>query len=577
MFPARMALAKVVDAVQGKKKDDENLLQCNVYTAKLKLFQKAEAQNPSTLALQEITNQTFEILNTNSSPLLVGQEVTVAQGPDERWFTLEKPHPRIQFVTTGKIVDRAVTVKVLRAHNTPPNLDTPGEILEYGDTLTIYDPFNLWSDIEPKATGWAYLAYEQQDDITTSEINEAHTVRYEIEECSLPVNEIKAKLRDCLPGGMSQGTAIVEIENQAIRSSYPNVDHPPNAEIPEPAEGAETGEVEVLFENPHHLDGVADSPCILRRITNLKTSDPENYQAPKASSSTTVYWELVKVSKKIARHAHVTFTPGFGWVGTQFYDGFDPNATPNEALNCEITFNCPLCECPTRRSDVGDEGYAFLDTTAQTIQYYVYSTKSAFYGKPSDVRVIGEASAGGQNCSGTDQPLLEWEAAQCGIKHPTLVAKVFCEPDCEAEPVMPIPTTETTVATCDGANAAVRDVCVGQCEWTYYDTPEPTWTRVIACSDPGAVGCDCVQPDVTNPVSGGTYYSDCTGAQELCITLGTTTVKQICNTGSGGGGSCEICIPLDPPGGGGGECPDPCATTTTGGTGTGGTGTGEIP
>lgn len=561
MFPARMALAKVVDAVEGKKKDDENLLQCNVYTAKLKLFQKAEAQNPSTLALQEITNQTFEILNTNSSPLLVGQEVTVAQGPDERWFTLEKPQPRIQFVTTGKIVDRAVTVKVLRAHNTPPNLDTPGEILEYGDTLTIYDPFNLWSDIEPKATGWAYLAYEQQDDITTSEIDEAHTVRYEIEECSLPVNEVKAKLRDCLPGGMSQGTAIVEIENQAIRSSYPNVDHPPNEEIPEPAEGAETGEVEVLFENPHHLDGVAESPCILRRITNLKTSDPENYQAPKPSSSTTVYWELVKVSKKIARHAKVTFTPGFGWVGSDFYDGFDPNDTPVEAQNCEITFNCPLCECPTRRSEVGDEGYAFLDTTAETIQYYVYSTKSAFWGRPSDVRVIGEISQGGTECP--DEPILEWDVS-CGIKHPTLIAKVFCEPVCEAEPVMPIPTTETTVATCDGAGAEVRNACEGQCEWTYYDTPQPTWTKVTSCSDPDSLGCDCAQPDVTNPVSGGTYYSDCTGAQELCITLGTTTVKQICNTGSGGGGNCEICIPLDTGGGGHEhECPDPCASDQT--------------
>lgn len=567
MFLGRIALAQVVDANLGQSLNDQNESECNVFTAKLKLFQKAPTAAPSTLILQEITSQTIEIINTNYMPLMVGEQVIVVQGPDERWFTLQKPLPKIQFVTLGKISDRAVQVKVLRAMNGPPSLDNPGRVLEYGDTLTIYDPFNLWSDIESDATGWAYLAHQQLDDTTTSEIDEAHVARYEIEECSLPINEISGKLRDCLPGGLSQGVAIVDINNQAIRSAYPNVDHPPTSEIPEPEEGATTGEVEVLFTNPHHLDGIADSPCILRRITNLQPSDPENYQAPTPRSSTTAYWELVKVSKKVARHIKVNFASGVGWEATDWYDGFDPTAA--EGQNCEVNITCnSMCECETRRSEVGDEGYAFLDTTSQTLDYYIYTTKSAFWGKPSDVRVIGEIAESSSTCP--EDPILEWEATQCGIKHPTLIAKVFCEPECEAEPVMPIPTTETTVATCEGANAEVRS-CVGSCVWTWSD-PIDDWELSTPCSDPDGLNCSCPKPArPENPTQGQTEQSDCSGDQELCITLGTTTVKQICNTGSGGGGSCEICIPLDSSGGGHEhQCPDPCNPTgeSDGGSGT---------
>ena len=50
MFLGRLALAKVVDANLGR--DDET---CNVFTAKLQLFEKASTANPSTLDLKEIT------------------------------------------------------------------------------------------------------------------------------------------------------------------------------------------------------------------------------------------------------------------------------------------------------------------------------------------------------------------------------------------------------------------------------------------------------------------------------------------------------------------------------------------
>ena len=367
MFLGRIALAKVVDANVGQSPNAQGLNECQVFTATLKLFQKAPTAAPSTLILQDIAGQTVEIINTNHMPLVVGEQVIVVQGPDERWFTLQKPLPKIQFVTTGKIADRAVQVKVLRAINGPPNLDTPGRVLEYGDTLTIYDPFNLWSDIESNATGWAYLAHQQLDDTTTSEINEAHVARYEIEECSLPINEIYATLKDCLMGGMSDGTAIVSLDPHGIRSAYPNVDRPP--EIPEPEEGETT--VEVLFENRLHLDGIAGSGCVLRRITNLQESDPENYTAPTPRSSTQVHWEVVSVAKKIARHIEVAYggTGGSNWRAVHYYDGFDPTTAPapEGSSNCNITINCPLCECPNIRDEEGDAGYAFLDTTAETI------------------------------------------------------------------------------------------------------------------------------------------------------------------------------------------------------------------
>ena len=564
MFPARMALAKVVDTTLGRTRNEEGNDDCNLYTAKLRLFQKASASFPSTLSLNDITNQTFEIINTNTAPLLEGEQVIVAQGPDERWFTLQKPHPKFQFVTQGKITDRAVQVKVLRTMNAPPNLDNPGRVLEYGDTLTIYDPFNLWSDIEANGTGWAYLAYQQEDNVDTSEINEQHVVRYEIEECSLPVNEIEATLRDCLPGGLTTGVALVDIDNQAIRSAYPNVDHPP--EVPEPAEGAASTEVEVLFDNPHHLDGIGGSRCVLRRITNLQTSDPENYSAPSPRSSTQADWEVVHISKKVARHIKVVFTPGFGWQSTNYYDGFA--ASTGTGNNCEEFITCNnMCECDSIRSEEGDEGYAFLDTTAQTLRYYVYSTKSAFFPLPKRHKILAAPE---------DQTseLLRMSPGSCNIEYTTVYASLLCweEP---AYPAMTIPTTTTQLATCEGGSMEVQQ-CSGSCEWTYYDTPQPTWTKVTSCSDPNGLGCDCTQPSVADPVSGQTYTSDCTGQSQLCLTLGTRTIRHLgCDPAFETGTCPPICIPLDPPGGGGGgggDCPDPCATTTTGGTGTG-----EIP
>ena len=563
MFLGRIALARVVEQTAGRSKNAENDLECNVFTAKLKLFEKAPTASPSTLVLSEITAQTFQIINTNATPLVAGEQVIVVQGPDERWFTLQKPLPRFQFVTTGKIVDRAVQVKVLRAVNEPPNLNTPGETLKYGDTITIYDPFNLWSDIESGATGWSYLAHQQEDDTNTSEINEQHVARYEIEECSLPINEIYGVLKDCHPGGKSEGIALVDMDVEAIRSSYPNVDHPPEINEPESESG---GQVEVTFKNPHHLDGIAGSSCVLRRVTNLQASDPENYTAPTPRSSTQVEWELVKTSKKIARHIEVAYggSGGSNWRAVHYYDGFDPTSAPGPEGSslCNITINCDLCECPNIRDMEGDEGYAFLDTTAQTIQYYVYSTKSAFYPRPKRHKILAMAQSASED-SGNPDPLIEVSGQTCAIEYKEVFAELLCY-STSTPPPAPIPTVNSEVVSCDSSSFEIRS-CTGSCAWEWSESLGD-WTKTADCFDPYDI-CTCSKPAIPDPIpADGTPgpNTDCEGQAQLCLSLGTSTIKHIGCTQPTETGSCtDFCIPISDGGGGHAhECPDPCSTTT---------------
>ena len=581
MFLGRLALATVVD--EAKRKTGE---ECEVFTAKLRVFQKASANNPSTANLKEITAQNFEVINAIGTPLLVGEQVMVGQGVDERWFTLPKPHPRFQFVTTGKIYRREVTVKVLRTVNAPPKLDgsDAGRSLQYGDTLTIYDPFNLWSDIEPEATGWAYLAYSQEDDTTTGTINEYHVARYEIEECSLPVNEIEGTLKECLMGGMTTGTAEVDIDAGNIRSTYPSVDEPPDAEFTTGSGGT----TEVTFQNPWKLDGIEDSKCVLRRITDLQTSDPENYTAPKDRSSTTAEWQIVSVEKKIARHIKVNGS-GSNWTATAWYDG---HKVENGTGDCEPVITCDLCD-PCFDTT---EGYAFLDTTATSVQYKVYSTESAFYGPAQDVSLVTDT----MSFSG------------CTLNYNVANAKVFC-PTISLTATATLPTYTATLssgssisiencgsctwtwkyttdcvppATCqwtrlDDGTWDNFDLCGAGCQCQEEDIPEDNngqpwvagdttttncrsqasadWVKTQDCS----AGCTCTEPDPSTPgtVIGQTKSADCTGNRSdtntptaLCVTSSLVNVTVLDCAGSGAGtpasaGTSESCLPITD------ECP----------------------
>ena len=585
MFLGRLALATVVD--EAKRKTGEA---CEVYTATLQVFQKASVNNPSTALLKGITTQTFEIINAIGTPLLPGEQVIVGQGVDERWFTLPKPHPRFQFVTTGKIYRREVTVKVLRTVNAPPKLDgsDAGRSLQYGDTLTIYDPFNLWSDIEPEATGWAYLAYSQEDDTTTGTINEYHVARYEIEECSLPVNEIEGTLKECLMGAMETGDAEVDIDAGKIRSTYPSVDEPPDAEFTTVSGGT----TEVEFKNPWQLDGVEGSKCVLRRITNLQTSDPENYLAPKDRSSTTAEWQIVSVEKKIARHIKVNGS-GSNWTVSEWYDG---HPIENGTGACEPEITCDLCDPCMDDSD----GYAFLDTTAASVKYKVYSTKSAFYGPAQDVSLVTDT----MSFSG------------CTLNYNVANAKVFC-PTISLTATATLPTYSATLSS--GSSISIEDCgsctwtwkyvgacatgghchwirqngvwiidieaggneCTGDCDCQDVDIPAdndgvpwqngdryqtdclsntaPDWVKTADCT----AGCTCTEPtpSVDGTFIGETKTADCTGNRSdtntptaLCVTSSLVNVTVLDCAGSGTGtpasaGTSESCLPITD------ECP----------------------
>ena len=514
MFLGRLALATAVDEAEAR--DGEA---CSVFTATLKLFQKAAASNPSTVALKTITNQTFEVINALGTPVTQGEQVIVGQGVDERWFVLPKAHPRFQFVTTGKIANRAVEVKVLRVQNSPPVLGgaQTGQSLQYGDTLTIYDPFNMWSDIEPDATGWAYLAYAQADDATTASINEYHVARYEIEECSLPLNEIEGTLTTCLMGGMTEGVAEVDINGEKIRSAYPNVDEPPDAEL---ATG--TGSLkEITFQNTWKLDGIEGSKCVLRRITNLQTSDPENYTAPKIRSSTAVEWQIVSVEKKIARHIAVTGV-GSNWTATAWYDGFE---VENGTGDCEPEITCDLCDPCMGSSD----GYAFLDTTASSVQYKVYSTKSAFYGPAQDVSMVTDT----MNFSG------------CTLNYYVTPAKVFCKQS-PTQSVTSLPTYTATLSS--GSSISIEDC--GSCEWTYQFTDCPSgecdwtydgysWTADDTCG----TSCQCEESDIPdqNPATEAPWQNEDTHTTNCRESAGADWVKTAdCSAG------CTCTMPSTP-------------------------------
>ena len=93
----------------------------------------------------------------------------------------------------------------------------------------------------------------------------------------------------------------------------------------------------------------------------------------------------------------------------------------------------------------------------------------------------------------------------------------------------------------------------GQCQWQYFDTPVPSYTKISSCS----FGCNCDEPVVSNPVSGSYYYTNCNGASGetgyLCFTL-LTEAASVWACNSANTGTDECCVPIFPPD----DCPDPC-------------------
>lgn len=291
---------------------------------------------------------------------------------------------RIQFLTAAKIVDRVVTAKVLWLSGSVAHPAT-GEPLAIGDELDIHDPSNLWGEIEENATGMAFLKSARGDDPDTSGVDEEHEARWEIESCTLPISEIRAKITGCLEKSDTSGTATFgEDPEDWIRSSYPNCDFPPE---PEP-DGPLSDTYEFTFQNSWKLDAGLNAYGIFRRITNVRTSEPENVVVPKERSATSAVWELVKVEEHRARNILVTRGAGSSWTVDDYWDGADPEAcgTPNFAC----VFDCTCVK----------EGHKAKGTyDPEENVYRLESTASAMLGEPVEKTIIISDGFGFTGCS----------------------------------------------------------------------------------------------------------------------------------------------------------------------------------
>ncbi len=321
---------------------------------------------------------------------------------------------RIRFITTEAISGQTVQARVLKTEGNPISLDT-GDPLEPGDEITVTDSYNLFGDIEEKCIGWAYFAQAE------SEILPA---RYEIEDCSMPVDELKVELIECLKS--TDATLTVRYTPHKTRSSYNNAGEPPELN--------ESEEIENV-QNPSKLDGCPDSPCIIKRVTNKHFSTEDAVIG--AGSATEKHWELVSVEKRKARYIIISYSTGDGstveesFSVVHYWEGENPEecCDPVELFNpwdiqCELFDTLIMCHYRPEHDD------------------YVMGTTA-----PLGPLILGEFVDG---AIVGDQRALRWDETECGAI--TYRAKKFayfrcCEEGCITTVTQSWPGTVTPVIT----------------------------------------------------------------------------------------------------------------------------------
>lgn len=287
---------------------------------------------------------------------------------DDGWFLIDDPGaPMCRFHTvsnsSGKITNRIVSAEIDLVFGSITNPDT-GVQFAPGDAIQVHDPDNLFPEIEPNATGVAYWrATEAQ---TSSEPPPAYN-RWEVESCSLPINEIRAKIDECF----YHSTQTVQLKFgydpiDYIRSSYPNVDKPP-----EWTEGEVTGEYTVTAQNPWEHDAVENTYVIARRISNPQHSEPRNRLTPRPGSSTAAAWEIVKVLDWLARWIKVSKS-GAQWNYVDHWEGGDPRVCFESYLPVVCPFDC---------SCIKDGEHAIACYDPESNEYKIISTRSAVLGE----------------------------------------------------------------------------------------------------------------------------------------------------------------------------------------------------
>ena len=593
MFPARLAIAKATEDASPASGGT-----CQTFNAKLKLFAPA-ALGSSSVALNEITSQVFEVTHVGSNTISEGEEVIVGQTIDERWIVLPSApgssnHARFQFVTTQRIVNREVQVKVLRNPTNAPNL-VSGGILEPGDTVTINDPFNLWADIMPNATGWAYLASAQEDDPSTS-TDEEHVARYEIEECSLTTNEVKGLVKQCLYAETETVEVVVRFDDlndpSRLISAYPNVDEIPEVQSATVPEGGPTYDY-IDAHNPNNLDAVQGTFVTLQRVTNREFSDPENYLCPTSRSATQERWNIVQVEKQFARIIKVKYS-GDAWIYDDVRaDGYLPEdglvAAPFE--QCVISIEA-LGEwvCDPVEDSVG---WAVWRGENSPIYQVVTTDKDLRGDPPEQINIVQAVAFSG-----------------CDLNSIYSTAKVFCKSEPQLSSTSLNPLTKTVLT---AGHFGLNSEC-GYCQWELRQTsrtvflewsvinqrwetvagenacsglpgqvpenpPDPAdtnlegqtrsvqcheneWVQISYCTVGGTNSCSCTEnpPAITGEETPGDLHptsphpctsSEGTGSLQLCFTYNTETIYTLpCPGGPSPQGPISGgCIPLT-------DCPE---------------------
>jgi len=532
MFYARIAIATCMEAADPRSGET-----CPLFNAKLRLFENASAptppaEHPDDLTLATINSQHVPVANTTEQSIAVGDEIMVGETIDERWVVINggAGAPRIQFVTTSKMTSQQVAVKVLRVHGAAPDLS--GGVLQFGSTLNVTDPFNLWAEVEPNATGWAYYVAASSDDTETTEVTEpTHPARYEIEECSLPIKEMEGTISTCLlKGNTGSPTTIavtVNFSGGDIRSSYPNVDTPPEA----------SGSGTVTAHNNYFLDAVAGSKVWIRRTTNLKPSTPEDY-ALGSGSATTHEWEIVRVEKKIARWAVVRYmaSGGWEWSNGTVYDGFSAFGS-----SCEPTVSGASMTCLPK-----DETTAYAFYNPEGHEYIAVSTISAILGAPGKYSYVKGSDSPGNtalsftNCTDPTLSYTQSEIYGWGVNE--------TNPNCIEDEAVTSSLGFSQVPVMLGSDPFY---CTGNCTYEVVNNGGgKTWQLVsgTTCS----TGCVCSTaelPDISTKAVGDQVTAQCSnslsGGNEMCF--GTVMVLQCGDTPISG--PSAVCLPLT-------DCPE---------------------
>ena len=526
MFYARIAIATCMEAADPRSGET-----CPLFNAKLRLFENASAptppaEHPDDLTLTTIDSQHVPVANTTEQAIAVGDEIMVGETIDERWVVVNggAGAPRIQFVTTSKMASQQVAVKVLRVHGAAPDLS--GGVLQFGSTLNVTDPFNLWAEVEPNATGWAYYVAQSADDTETEDVTEpTHPARYEIEECSLPIKELEGTISTCLLKSQGSKDVAVSFSNDDIRSSYPNVDKPPEA--------SESGVINA--QNTYNLDAIANSRVFIRRVTNLHDSEPEDY-AQGAGSATTARWEIYKVQKKIARWAEVRHEgEQWEWSNGPTWDGFSPFGDGG----CPPAITGYSTDCLPVSGTVGVAFYS-----PENHEYRVVSTHSALLGPPGKYSYIKGSDSPSNlalsfvNCTDPTLSYTQSEIYGWGVNE--------TKPNCIEDEAVTSSLGFSQVPVMLGADPYY---CTGTCTYEVVDNGGgKTWQLVsgTGCS----TGCVCSTaelPDISTKAVGDQVTAQCSnslsGGNAMCF--GTVMVLQ-CGSSVAG---TPVCLPLT-------DCPE---------------------